>query len=1110
MKNLGTKLCVTLLMFLSSIVGYANVFPAIDINRVQERKEGVNQSLVFEIRNNKKSLLDNPLRQIKGESVFDVKMQSASISHVEGLQIFNVAEEYDKWWKLDVETGKSQSLWANTMLPGYNFNAGFVRKGIVYAVTGEVGYILKFDVVTGEYKGYISLGTSYADWILHATYDEENDKVYVYTYDESGSGLIFQTYNPETNTFTSIRTESGAGSLAADPLVAMALNPLDGFIYGVTLYEENWIKIDSQTGEWEIINGFDFSPALFVQSMIYTPKRFSFIYVAIDTKEEAYQIEIEPETGKILNKIRMYDEAEYAFMYCPDEIVEESSPVAPEIISIDSTIDSPLVTVKIGVPARTIVGDELTGLLSLVVEVDNKEYTTQKVAAGSEIDMPIVVAEEGLHSFRVYCKNGETKGMTAEKEFFIGYDKPAIPQNIVLTEDIVTWDVVTEGQYGGILESDVITYNVYISGQKINEEPITTNSLELNLDCQEIGKLQAEVEAVCGEKVSARGLSNVLAVGSYTLPLDLTITEDVIPYITVVDVNEDYSTWSWVTDHEHNAFEYNYHEYNNADDWAIIHKTTFPQDNQLYRIDLDVCTYSLYPEKFEIALSKTGNIDDMVVVVPEITVCSESVVTLGGQFKLDEAGDYYIGIHAISEADSYFLRLNKVSVSMSEAPNTVPQACENIVATAAEYGVLEATVELTLPTLALNNEVLDSEKDITVNLVSNVATTTITGKPGECISGVVKTEQGVNLITIIPENESGVGPESTVSIYTGVDVPRPAELTSVSVSADNRTMTFSWETSTEGMNGGFVDPAFVTYTILIYYPEQNYWFSEAGPGYESTEYSYTVPEGTPLKTVSLAVASQNAAGYMQEGPMAIASLGTPYEIPMLELFENQNLKYAPLTIEHPADEYSGSWDIVNPAAYVSEASNEESAALIAYATEEGNTYGQIALPKFNPQSKQEVMVKVRAYLYEGMADAIVSARGYKDTYSLGTISMVGREEGWHEFEFVLPQEVKDLQWAELVISATFSSMTEFLLIDKYEIAPFTGVETEFVSETVIYAAENAVVLENANVGDDVFVCTPDGKIVIAEKVCNNQMVIEISAGIYIVRCGNKIQKVIVR
>ncbi len=1107
MKSFYKSLGVTLLMLISSVMGYANDFPPIDVNQAKERLMKANQSFILKTRKDSKSLANASSTVKTQKQPLKVQARSGATAHIEGAQVYNAAGIYDYWWQFDPTTGVSTKLWSHSYLDSYAPNCGFVRNGLIYAINAEDGYTIVYSL-EGQYRGYISM-YDYDEMILHSAYDEKNDVVYVYTYDETAQGMLFQKFNPDEQTYEPIRSEVGEGTLADDPLVAMAFNPLDGFIYAITLYQENWIKINPANGEWEIIKKLDFSPSGYVAAMVYVPSSFAFSFVGVAVDDHSYHLVIDPATGDIISNTALTDEAEYAIMYCPDEVLTPGAPLAPEIVSAEFDPASLTGKVKVTAPTQTATGETLTGTLQMVATIDGTEYLTQDVEAGSEVEIAIENQAEGAHTLAVYCTSATgVKGASTEQEFWIGYDAPKAPTNVVLTGNMLTWDPVTEGKYGQQLESDVVTYNVYVAGEKVNAEPITGTSYELIIEVAELTKIKAEVEAVCGSKVSDRTASNEVVMGAYQLPLELDVTKDVTKLFTIVDANSDNTKWGWCSDH--NKFEYHYSTSNDADDWAILPATNFSEGMQIYNISVDMASDGSYPERFEVGISKTGKVEDMQIVIPATVIQSSSITTFSNQIKLEEAGNYYIGIHAISDRDNYYLRLLKVAVSMSDAANSVPQTVENIVATAAEYGVLEATVEFTMPTLALNDEALDSEKDITVTLKSNVESVTVTGKPGARVSGIVKTEQGTNTITLTPENEFGAGLESSVSVYTGVDVPLPAVLTSVNVSADNRTVTFSWETSTEGQNGGFVDPAFVTYKILIYYPNQNYWFWYADC--EGIEFSYTVQEGTPLERVSLAITSENAAGYIQEGaPIVTASLGTPYEMPLLEAFENQELTYA-LTIEHPTEDCTGTWEIVDPSGIVAGAANESSTALRAFAQQEGNTSAQLVLPKFNPQSEQEVFVRVRAYLFEEMANAEVFARGYDNiAYSLGTIAMEeGMVEGWHEFEFVLPAEVKNLQWAELVINAKFTSMTESLLIDKYEITTLTGVNSVVTSEASIYAAENAIVIKNVTVGEYVSVFTPAGETIVAEQAQANQMAIEVSTGIYIVRCGNKVQKIIVR
>ena len=1102
-----------LLLSVVSVFASGIQLPKVDVARQQKMAAEVNTDLMMRPRGSVNSpFAKTPLLKMqKPTQAFDV-MREAEVptSNIYGLQVFNTDDIYDSWWKLDVATAKSTVQWSNDLLAEYNYNAGFVRKGIVYAITVETGYILKYDLATGEYINYISLySTDYSKYILHAAYDEKNDIVYVYTYDESGDGLMFQKYDPDTNTFTHIKTELGVGTLADDPIITMGYNPIDGFIYAVTLYGEKWIRIDTENGEYEELNSIAFSPAYFTQAMVYSPNDFGFVYVGIDLNEETYVMVVEPETGAIKSKTLSVKEEEYAFMYCSDQAVVNNAPAMPEIKEL--TFEGAATSGKAIVVAPTVTfdGSAITESLEMVVKIDDVTIDTRTVTAGQEVEIALNNVANGKHTFSVVCNTvSGVEGAIATREFFVGYDTPAAPQNVVLTETLLTWDAVTAGVNGGMLESGV-TYNVYIDGVKQNDAPIEGTSFEVNIATDVMTKIQAAVEAVSGSKVSEKAYSNILAVGAYQLPLELVCDKDFVNSLTIVDANDDGVKWGWCSDH--NAFEYNYSPYLNADDWAILHKTTFPQSRQLYRIDLDVRSgYAKYPEKFEIGLSKTGKIEDMIIVVPETIVASESIITLGGEFKLEEAGDYFIGIHVFSDADQYYLRVNKINVTMSEAPNSVPEACTEVTATGADYGELMATVEMTMPTINLNGDALDPESDVTVKVYSNVGEGSATAKPGERATATVPTEQGINYLRLVSENEFGVGAETSVSVFTGVDVPKPAELTSLEISDDNRSMTFSWETSIDGVNGGFVDPAYTKYLLLIYYEVQDYWFTLAAD-YDGTQYTYTLPEGSKLQSVNIAIQSINAAGRQEEGPIVTASLGTPYSIPMEEIFEDFSVIYYPLTIERPSEEYSGSWTISNPEAYVSGSYKAEGSSLVAFSNGEDECYSQLALPKFSPNGYEGVLLSLDAYLYDNMADAVVFVRGSKnEALPVGTITKGEDEEGWKTFEFLLPEEVCEWGWAEIVIRAEFTKADQYFLIGRYALTPWSGIGEMTTSDAVIYGADDAIIVKNAPKGSTFEVFTIDGRMLLNRRIEDDNFEVSVNKGIYVARCGNKTAKVIVK
>lgn len=1089
---------------------------AIDSERVvrAERVAGIQPELRFQSRAKVADRLTvSPKLQGKpSEAPFMKRMENTGLAaNIEGLQIYNKYDIYDTWWKLNTTTGQATSVWNNDMLAEYNINTGFVRNGILYAVDAEYAAILQYDLKTGEYLNTLELGTSYMEWILLSIYDKENDRVYVYTYNNARDGLLFRRFDPETLKFTTIKTEKGLGTLGEDPLIVAAMNPLDGYIYGVTVYGENWVRIDPATGDHEVIEQLDFSPTAFYQGMVYSPLDEAFIYMAIGMDDLSYMLKITPDTGEITDQVLLNDDSEYSILYCFDQAVRRDAPAAPIINNVNFQPNAVNGTAIVTAPTKNFGGDNLTQNMKMTIKVDNVEIEERRnIAPGQNVTININNMSEGLHNLTVYCSINDLTGAEAYASFFIGTDVPAAPQNVVLTEQSLSWDAVTGGQNGGYLESDQVSYNVYIEGEKINAEPITDTTYALNLDTSVVRHYTAQVEAVCGSSVSARSTSNTITVGTYQLPLELQFDQNLFNLLNVVDANNDTKTWQWCE--EHGVMDYHYNHLLAADDWAIIHKVNFDESMQLYTIEFDARSgYARYPEKMEIGISKTGNIDDMIIVMPAVEIATENVIRFSYEFKLEEAGEYYVGLHAVSDKDQYYLQVNNLSITKSESPVTVPDACTDITARGADFGALKAIVELTLPTKALNEEELDPTKTVSAVIKSEVAETTVSGLPGERVSGEVATLQGQNILTITSQNEDGIGSSANISIYTGVDTPKPAELSTIKISEDNLSVTFSWRTTTEGLNGGFVDPAFVTYQILIYDEGADYWFALTEAGFEGTRYTYTIPEGSPMQSVSLAITSSNAAGLMREGPIVTASLGTPFGIPMIEEFEDGRFAYNPLTIEHPTDECSGTWTFDNPNQYLSEATNPSGFALISYATVDGQSTSQLTLPKFTPKGSKDVKVTLNAFVYDGMAPTSVYVRGYKDEpILLGTITDE-LTAGWNSISFDLPEAVYKWYWAELVVQSQFSAKKQYFIFDRYSVSIFNGAEQNFVSDGVAIMALNGGI-EAVNMQDDdsLQVFAVDGTLIASRKATENRARIDLQPGIYVARCADQVTKVIVK
>lgn len=169
-------------------------------------------------------------------------------------------------------------------------------------------------------------------------------------------------------------------------------------------------------------------------------------------------------------------------------------------------------------PSLTFDGEALADIDKVTLEVNEvfeQEFTTP--AVGGALTYDFTATEAGMHKFSVYATNSVGDGPTVSKTIWIGNDKPAAPQNVVLTATAnggkVTWDAPTEGLNGGYLNPANTTYTVIRLPNTVVEEDIT--GTEVNDDFNpSIGNYQYKVIASNDIGEGGSAVSNVALLGA--------------------------------------------------------------------------------------------------------------------------------------------------------------------------------------------------------------------------------------------------------------------------------------------------------------------------------------------------------------------------------------------------------------------------------------------------------------------------------------------------------------------------------------------------------------------------------------------------------------------
>ena len=381
----------------------------------------------------------------------------------------------------------------------------------------------------------------------------------------------------------------------------------------------------------------------------------------------------------------------------------------------------------------------------------------------------------------------------------------------------------------------------------------------------------------------------------YTADLSLPET---FGLFTVIDANEDGSTWNWDDGYHTN---YCYNSDNEANDYLISLPVQLMAGKN-YNVVVNAYNAGIN-ERFEILLGTEPTVEGLtstIIAPTDVTTDDALGDEFEGIFSVNEDGKYYIAIHAISDADMYRLMVNYLTIEFGAEP-TAP-AAPTIDVVADELAALQASVTVTAPVVAIDGSPLtadltriDIQRDgIVVGNVENVA-------PGAAVVYVDEPDYvGDHTYQAIPYNESGKGLKSEkVTVYVGPDMPNPVQNLTAADAADM--VSLSWDkVSNIGVNGGPVNPATVDYLVWSTFVEEgwnDYYIEKNELLATLTDAdTYDVPFNTDKGDQRLEywiVETKNEANAEYDGMSEATGLlvGAPYELPLVEGFADDALHY---------------------------------------------------------------------------------------------------------------------------------------------------------------------------------------------------------------------------
>lgn len=557
-------------------------------------------------------------------------------------------------------------------------------------------------------------------------------------------------------------------------------------------------------------------------------------------------------------------------------------------------------------------------------------------------------------------------------------------------------------------------------------EPVSASRV-INVEEGGIRYLRLSTEG--SARVSDISLRIVSEGSVYALPFSMQPTAEEFNEFQTVNSNADDAFWSYYE--PFGAVRYNYSVQNDADDWLILPAVNIPSAGEMISVAMNVRGMSTkHPETFEVWEGETDDISAMRKIYSSPDILTETFTPLEFTFAPVHTGKTFIAVKATSKKNAFHLFLRDFSVKTDSRTTAVPVPVGDLAAAGAPMGSTEATVSFTLPSFSEAGNLLDPATELEATVATAAATKTLRGLPGSKQTCDIENGQGWGTVTVTVANAAGASNTASVRVYTGQDTPRAPHNIRAVCSEDNRSMTLTWEQTSEGANGGYADPALMTFVIR---------HSSGGSSYAKVAevkgemtYTYSIPESYPLEMHYLSVTPVNVAGQCDATSGKGLVLGKPYAIPAMEEFEGGEMTLRPLAMDKPDARYTLDWYFENPAEALEEAANASGKALIAFTQEEGAARGCLHLPKFDTRGDNGARLVVRLYNHPHFAPTRVSALTAAGSVAIGEI-LPAATAGWQIYSLPLPESLLGLQWIEPVLDFGFDGTAddEIWMLDAY-------------------------------------------------------------------------------
>ena len=186
------------------------------------------------------------------------------------------------------------------------------------------------------------------------------------------------------------------------------------------------------------------------------------------------------------------------------------------------------------------------------------------------------------------------------------------------------------------------------------------------------------------------------------LPLEFTPNADNLAMITILDMNQDGTTWEMLDTYP-DQLRLAYNGKLAADDWAILPAVNVERPGK-YKLTMGAAAHSAFcPESVELCLGTAADPANMTMTAIRLENLTEgrngddTLPVYEGEVEIKSPGKYFIGIHGFSKPDQLYVYVSTVTMSKIESADDYefidPAVYETLPADMFDIDILSATAD---------------------------------------------------------------------------------------------------------------------------------------------------------------------------------------------------------------------------------------------------------------------------------------------------------------------------------------------------------------------------------------------------------------------------------